>query len=804
VAGAGLLGGAGLVPGLGGLSSLAGGLTGGLGGLGSIAGGLGGLGGIAGGLGGLGGIAGGLGGLGGIAGGLGGLGNLANIPGLDGIGNLAQSFGALGTDLIPDLSGSMSGIVDQVKGEFGGIISQAQNICGDAVKGALGDIGGSFTGAMDTNLLSKLGLENISFPGGNLLDNVVQQSQSFLTNGMPGLTECIATAKGFCDQSAFALGSITNALNPQMGRLNLENTFGQLTGGMVNSVLNPITNLNKTLTSAISGSLPNPVGFLGTLQSSINQSNQVFGSLAKDMTQWGSLFPKDVNNFYSPLRIAENLVSKNIPSFNNLLKTNGINPLNVGSASLSQMKTIFANAPVKVVSDVVAKTNFQKPINNLAEVLEPAKVLSSTSLESFRDFAGVAQQVASIGPTNSTSFAELGQSLSQVEFPRASTYINIEKDRSKLRDALNLNVDKREKITGSGRGVFGNPTMDDVMGSFTGTDYNIRLAGMLQAQRKLLASPTGVAFKKAIDSAIENAQLNRDSDAADSAAIRSAYSSLVNDTTNKEIIEIMNNFYTEIQDKLILEKRNLQAARLRPADAQGSLASITSFIQSLETAYQDDFQTGFKDWVDAAADTSLYGEAIRASMVQGRNDAIARSLGLDTTTISIVDYTDEEAIRKAIVLSKCCPPYSQNFDDSPADGTLLSTYCDNNHLYGIYSDGFGLSYAKIIEENSPSCGYKAPTTTTTSTSSTSTTSTSTSTTSTSTTSTSTTSTSTTSTSTTTTTAAPIYSLVNDTVGNIANEGSTITFTLNTTGLAPGTVIPWTITGVQESDIDTVI
>lgn len=739
VAGAGLLGGAGLVPGLGGLSSLAGGLTGALGGLPAIPG---------------------VGAL--PIPGLSSLPGLANIPGLDGIGSLAQSFGALGTDLIPDLAGSMGGIVDQVKGELGGVLSQAQNLCGDAVKGALGDIGSSFTGVMDGSIVSKLAGENISFPTGNLFDNVVQQSQSFLTNGMPGLTECIATAKGFCDQSAFALGSITNALNPQLGRLNLENTFGQLTGGMVNNVLNPITNLNKTLTSAVSGGLSNPAGFLGTLQSSIGQSSQVFGTLAKDMSQWGTLFPKDVNNFYSPLSIAENLVGKNIPSFNNLLKTNGINPLDVGSAQVSKIQNLFASAPARVVNDVVARTQFQKPISRLSDVLEPAKVLSPSSLESFKSFDGVAQQVASIGPTNTTSFAELGQSLSQVEFPRASTYINIEKDRTRLRDTLNYNVEKRAKITGSGRGVFGNPTMDDVMGSFTGTEYNIRLAGILQAQRKVLASPTGVAFKQAINTAIENAQREQPTDQTDGQAIRSAYTAMVNDSTNAEIITIMGNFYTEMQEKLVLEKRNLQAAKLDPEDAPGSLSSIINFVQSLETAYQDDFQTGFKDWVDGAADTSVYGEAIRAAMVQGRNDAIARSLGIDTATISIVDYTDEEAIRKAIVLSKCCPPYSQT-TDYEADGTLLSTYCEDNILYGIYADGTGLSYYRVIEENSESCGY----------------------------------------STTTTTLPPAFSLTNNAISSPLREGDTVTFTLNTGNLPEGTLIYYTISGIDEADIEQV-
>lgn len=691
VAGAGLLGGAGLVPGLGGLSSLAGGLTGGLGGLGGLAGGLGGL-------------AGGLGDLGGLAGGLGGL---ANIPGLDGIGSLAQSFGALGTDLIPDLAGSMGGIVDQVKGELGGVIGQAQSLCGDAVKGALGDIGSSFTGAMDGSIISKLAGENITFPTGNLFDNVVQQSQSFLTNGMPGLTECIATAKGFCEQSAFLQGSISNALNPQLSKFNLQNTFGQITGGMVNNLLSPMDTLTKTLTSAVGGALPNPSGYLGTLQNAIGQSSQAFSSLTGDLSKWGSLYPKDsISNFYSPNKIVENLVGKNIPSFNNFLGSNGINPSQVAAVNPSKLQNVMEKVTGQVLNDVVSKADFQVPVKNLAEVLSPQKVLSTKTQSVFGGFSGVSKQIASMGPTNTPTFSSLAEKMSQVEFPRASPLLGIEQDKSRLNYTLNYKKYSRPAICGEGQGVFNNPTMDDIMGSFHGTEYNLRLAGLLQGQRKILASPTGILFQQAIDKAVANVNLGLATDQEDAAAIRGAYTSMLESPNNQEVVQVMTNFYNEIQDKLILERRNLKAARLDPVDAVGGIYSINNFLQSLDTAYQDDFKVGYSNWVNNSADTDIFGEAIRAAMIQGKNNNIAQSLGIDTALTSVVDYTDEEAVRRAKVLSNCCPPYSgELIVNNVTVDTLLNTYCDGANLYGIYADGEGLSYARLIEANTLDCIY---------------------------------------------------------------------------------------------------
>ena len=147
-----------------------------------------------------------------------------------------------------------------------------------------------------------------------------------------------------------------------------------------------------------------------------------------------------------------------------------------------------------------------------------------------------------------------------------------------------------------------------------------------------------------------------------------------------------------------------------------------TFVQGLETAYEDNFKIGYRDWVESAASPDVYGAAIKAAIVEGKNKAVVRDLGLDISPASIIDLSDEVLAQQALAFNKCCPPFNQinyvadstvNILGSSAISTLLidsftpdllvETYCDGVNLYGIYADSDGLNYARLIEANSLKC-----------------------------------------------------------------------------------------------------
>ena len=651
------------------------------------------------------------------------------IPGLDGfdLGGLTDGFGdilggidlggfdigslgelGINTDLLDNLAdfdiGSMGDVLDGLGDQLGDLATEAFDICGDFVGDALMDLPDGLSGLIDTDIFSDFALEGLDFASPNLFDSLSSQASSFLQNGTAGFTEIISAAKGFAEQSASALASIQNAANFQIGGVsfNAMTIFDQVTGGAVTRTLQPIT----AITGAVGSAAAVGQNLLGSVQSTINAAQSSFSALTKDISEWGTMY--DVTNLektFEANEFAQHLVDQNIPDFNNWLYQEGqINPALIKEMSPGSVINLLESVPKEITQAVTKAVGFTKNITNLADALVPAAVLSTAALSIVGSFKDVTNKLTALGPTNVPSIGELGRQLNKIEFPTSSVLLGIERSSTSMNTLLNKNVEQRQQLTGSGSGVFGNPTMNDILGSFTGTYYTPRLIGTLSAQKRLLDSAEGQTLKSAIQTAVNNAKNNLNTDQADAAAIRTASAALFakTDSQTQEDLALLKRFQDEMVNQLAVEKRNLKAARIDTGNVVGSISSIMGFVSSLQVAYDDNFKIGYENFVKGAAAQDEYGDAIRYTIVEGKNRSILDSMGVSSSTISVFDYTEQYAKEQAAILAKCCPPTSMSLEFMPR-GTLLSTYCENGNYYGIYADGNGLSYFQLIQSNSPQC-----------------------------------------------------------------------------------------------------
>jgi len=712
------------------------------------------------------------------------------VPGLDGFdlgGFDVGSLGELGinTDLLDNLSefdlGSMDDVLGGLGDTFGDLSIEAFDMCGDLVGDVLGDLPDGLSGLIDTDIFSDFALEGLDFAeSGSLFDSISGQVSGLLENGVPGFTEIINGAKAFAEQSASALASIQNAANFQIGGQNFNaiSIFDQVTGGALSRTFDPIRNI----TNLASGAVGAASDLLGTVQSSINGLQSQFTSFTDDIAQWGTMYNvTQLDKAFEVPTFVQNLVDQGVPGLSKILEQSGISAYNVLSQSPETLLNAISSVPKNIVASIADKVGFTRPLENLADALIPATVLSAGAIALVKDFKGVSNRLTSVGSTNVQSFTQLGNELGKIKFPESSVLLGIERNTTGLKDVLSANIAGRQTITGTGVGTFNNPTMDDMLGAFTGSYYTPRLIGMLSAQKRLIDTPEGQALKSAIQTAVNNARANLNTDAADAAAIRSALNALLarSDSQTSEDFALLERFQNDLVTKLATEKRNLKAARIE-SNVVGSLSSVMGFVSSLENAYDDDFNIGYAEWVDQAAGNDQFGDAIRLAMVEGSNKRTLQNIGATFRTTSVFDYADQVAAKRAAELAKCCPPYSE-LGVYPEAGSLLSTYCENFNLYGIYADGNGMSYYTVIENNSLVCGFTTTTTstTTTSTSTTSTTSTTTSTSST------TSSTTSTSTSTTSTTTLPPSTSTTTLSGSTTSTSTTTEGPTTTTTLAPG-------------------
>lgn len=632
------------------------------------------------------------------------------LGGVDLGGFNIDSLGELGinTDLIGNLSefniSSMGDVLGGLNETIGSVVNDAINVAGDAVKSAIGDLPGGLTGQIDLGIFSDFALEGLDFPSSNLFESLGSQASGFLQNGIPSLTETISAAKGFVEQSAAALASIQNAANFQIGgqSFNALSIFDQVTGGAASRALQPINDIAGAVSSgvAVAG------GLLQTTQNTIDSLQKGFTSFTSDVSQWGNMYNvSNLDKAFEPNEFAQHLVDQNIPEFNSYLYQEGsFPPTSIGQADPSSVLKVLQSVPTEIVETITKAVGFTKNITNLGDALIPAAVLSAGALTLVSNFKDVSDRLSTVGPTNLTTIGDLGKELNKIEFPTSSVLLGVERSSTTLSDTLNQNIAERQKLTGTGSGVFGNPTMNDMMGSFTGTYYTPRLIGMLSAQKRLIDSPEGQALKNAITNAVNNAQANLNTDVADAAAIRAAAQALLAKTESQTVedLALLERFHRDIVNQLATEKRNLKAAQIDTGNIAGSLSSVMGFVSSLDVAYNDDFKLGYADWVKGAAAQDIYGDAIRYAIIEGKNRNILNSIGVNTNTVSVFDYTNQYAQEQAAILAKCCPPNSMSIE-YPARGALLSTYCENGNFYGIYADGNGMSYFQLIQSNSPQC-----------------------------------------------------------------------------------------------------
>ena len=634
------------------------------------------------------------------------------VPGLDGfdLGSLGElgintdlmsgfelDFG-IDLDILSDFDlASMEDVLGGLDETIGSVVDDAVAACGEAVQSALGDLPEGLTGQIDFGSFNEYLTEGLDLSSTNVYQCLGEQSKSFLQNGIPSLTECVNSCKAFVEQSAGALASMQRAATFTIGNqsFNALTIFDQVTGGAASRALQPVT----AIVGAASAGASVAGGILQTTQSTINNLQTNYSAFTKDVGEWGNMYDvTKLDTTFEANEFAQHLANQNIPEFNNYLYQEGqFPPATIGQADPAAVLKVLQSVPANIVDTVTKAVGFTKKITNLADALVPAAVLSAGALALVGSFRGVSQRLGGIGPTNVNTIGELGKALNKVEFPPSSVLLGIESNTTGLKDIVNYNTEERKKLTGSGSGVFGNPTMNDMMGSFTGTYYTPRLLGTLSAQKRLIDSPEGQALKQAISTAVDHARTNLNTDAADAAAIRSAAQALLSktDTSTQEDLVRLNRFYKEIINQLLLEKRNLKAARISQKELQGSLSSILAFVNNLEVAYIDDYQVGYADWIKAAADRDAYGDAIRYSIIEAKNRAILNSIGVNTSTVNIFDYTEQYAKEQAAILAKCCPPYSMQISELKP-GSLISTYVENGQLYGIYIDEDGLTYYKVI------------------------------------------------------------------------------------------------------------
>lgn len=567
----------------------------------------------------------------GLGGALGGA--LGSIPGA---GSIAGGLSGLAGGALPGLSipGELSSACGSFcNGGISGIAQQCMGACGPAVQGALSKLPGPLTGLCNGGFQSLIP-SGMNFPTSNLIDGVLGQAQSYLKNGVPGLTECITSAKAFCENSFNLSGSLMQAASFNIAGGDLGHKF-------------------TSIQDLCTGGLSNAFGDI---------AGAPFKELTSGLEKLGSMCnPSELVKSFTPAGLVENLSAQGFgDKFLGALENHGVALESLSSANPKDILAAISEVPKGVVEKIVDATGFSTAsggvLENLKDVLNPLTTIGQQGSSLINNsFSTLTEKLTDVVGErfDADNWQHIGGFLAEVEPPKLDFLKDIAGDQVRYQSVFSPNG--LVNLVGSGTGIFGNPTMTDVMGSVIGAGFISQIATMTSVQDQILQTPAGQNLKTALETAYNNSS-NEFYDQEYANDILAAAEPFINPSTEelREQMNSANRAFEEVFHRLLLEKKNLATAQIVPEEITGSTAGVMGFVGDLHSVHNDEAQIGIREFIEQAAAPNIYGEAIKAAIVEGKNIAVMRQQGIE-----FVQRTDPVAYAQQLTnrtaSGRCCP-----------------------------------------------------------------------------------------------------------------------------------------------------
>lgn len=554
---------------------------------------------------------------------------IQNNPFINTVSSLSSSFTYGGVTLpaaIATLPSSMTALT-QLESTASGILTQAQSILPvgtltDPAKGiksfmsvfnssaAFGSASAEYSAA-----LSQFGNKSFADLGVNMsnFQDVISNGTTAMTKGLGALANKAATD---------AFGGIASVLDPNL--------------------------------LAKGKALAQSSGLTEGLQS-VGKGLQNFGTLF-DFSSPASLGPK---NLVANLQ-KQGLADRN--GINDLIYEAGYDPTKLDAVPDSVLTSVLGTVKGSDLDKILKQTgaNPYQTVLNAGQLLQASNLLPPQAVA----VLGIASKGPAALKAMGSTLSNLGTSIDN--FKMSDVMAGVETKAlqylSQIKSLIPLDVKTAlAPILGSGSGLFGNPQMKDMIGSVAGIGHTKNLASASKGVNTLQNTSAGKDLQTATDAyanavkAFIDANPGADpsavlADPAVAAALGSltsatnAFQSAVtgNVDLNKLVGGIGNSVAASVT-ALGKEVDNLAKAGLEMVDNLGQAITqafnkgyqtILAFGSKLHKMGQDIQNLGFNDFLPKMATSNVSGDAIKASLVEGRNVARSSAVGQPTPIIA--------------------------------------------------------------------------------------------------------------------------------------------------------------------------
>lgn len=457
---------------------------------------------------------------------------------------------------------------------------------------ALKSLPGCLTGMATQDLIDLVPEElNESFDFGNVITDVSTQASSIFINGTKGLTDILPAVESFCINS-----------------FNLLGTFRAMQESSYDDFGITIANYSDIVTGGVSSQFNDTLDGL---------SSQGFFAMIDQLGNFGTMFDiTRLSQLDDPRVLCQNLLDQGFYQVHDALVEKQIESSEIFDVNpvlvIEALKTVTGIDLVNIVS--VTKFKSHQVLFSLADVLDAERIFDSVALTAAGgSLKSLAKKLSNIGG-NFDSFADLRNTYLSIKTTNIPNLLSLTTPSS---DGTNPLFGEFDEL-GKGNGVYGNPTVYDVIGSLSGKDYVEKINQLILLHNSISSSSQVQNLISAIDS-------------SDAAAIVTAKEALENSNLNSDIQQ-KELIFKELFNNLLNERFNLYVAGINLNDSEGTLSGIVSFVQDLHQIYHDPMGLRYGEFIESIVSQDLYGESILASIAEGNNIAVLNNKGIPSYT----------------------------------------------------------------------------------------------------------------------------------------------------------------------------
>lgn len=441
----------------------------------------------------------------------------------------------------------------------------------------------------------------------SLMSDVLSQSQQISSIDVKGIIDIMSAAEGFCVNSFNMLG-----------------TFRAMQDTSYDDFGVTIRNYNDIMTGGVTSQFGDNIDDI---------DSQGFRSLMEQMSKFGSMYDvTQLSRLDDPRVLVQNLLNQGFYQISDALAEKGIETTDIFEVSPQLMQEVLKSISGPDLVNIVSVTKFNsyRPIFSLADVLNAERVFDPLALSmAGGSFKELARKLSNIGGIFD-SFEDLSntyRAIQSVNIPNLTSLLTLSNQ------GPNNIFDDDFPELGIGSGIYGNPTIYDVIGSLSGSDYVKNINQLIDTHQNISSSIEISNLLSAIEDAVANPSNSSSALAIDNARTQLENSNLGNTILDSQLI------FQKIFDNLFNERYNSYIAGISIVDSSGTVQGLTAFVLDLHRVHQDPMGLRYREFIESLATQDTYGEAILATIAEGNNISVLNDRGIPSYTgIDPIDF----------------------------------------------------------------------------------------------------------------------------------------------------------------------